>query len=80
MKNWGKSEIKIQRNHRGLRHHWLQHRFRIEQKRLENAEYKYNSRVVNILKKNNRVAGVELEDGTRVEASVVINASGPHSL
>jgi sarcosine oxidase subunit beta len=43
------------------------------------AEFKYNSRVVNILKKDNRVAGVELEDGTRVEASVVINASGPHS-
>jgi len=43
------------------------------------AEFKYNAKVVNILKKDNRVNGVELEDGTVIEAPVVVNASGPHS-
>jgi glycine/D-amino acid oxidase-like deaminating enzyme len=43
------------------------------------AEFKYNAKVVNILKKDTRVNGVELEDGTVIEAPVVVNASGPHS-
>ena len=43
------------------------------------AEFKYNAKVVNILKKDNRVNGVELEDGTVIESPVVVNASGPHS-
>lgn len=43
------------------------------------AKFKYNATVVNILRKDNRVNGVELEDGTVIEAPVVVNASGPHS-
>jgi len=43
------------------------------------AEFKYNAKVVNILKKDNRVTGVELEDGMVIESPVVVNASGPHS-
>jgi sarcosine oxidase subunit beta len=43
------------------------------------AEFKYNAKIVNILKKDKRTTGVELEDGTVIEAPVVVNASGPHS-
>jgi sarcosine oxidase subunit beta len=43
------------------------------------AEFKYNAKVVNILKKDNRLKGVELESGDVIEARVVVNASGPHS-
>ena len=43
------------------------------------AEFKYNAKVVNILKQDNRIKGVELEDATVIEAPVVVNASGPHS-
>jgi glycine/D-amino acid oxidase-like deaminating enzyme len=35
--------------------------------------------VDNILKQDNRIKGVELEDATVIEAPVVVNASGPHS-
>jgi sarcosine oxidase subunit beta len=43
------------------------------------AEFKYNANVVNILKQDNRIKGIELEDGAVIEAPVVVNASGPHS-
>lgn len=43
------------------------------------AEFMYNARVVDILKKDNRINGVELEDGTVIEAPVMVNAAGPHS-
>jgi len=43
------------------------------------AEFKYNAKVVNILKEDKRLIGVELADGILIEAPVVINASGPHS-
>ena len=43
------------------------------------AEFKFNSRVVNLLKINNQISGVELENGVRIEAPVVVNAAGPHS-
>ncbi len=43
------------------------------------SEFKYNAKVVDILKQNDRIKGVELEDGTLIEAPVVVNASGPHS-
>jgi sarcosine oxidase subunit beta len=36
--------------------------------------------VVEILKKDGRVAGVRLASGTRVDADVLINAAGPHSV
>ena len=39
----------------------------------------FNSRVVEIPTENNRVTGVVLEDGTRIEAPIVVNVSGPHS-
>jgi len=45
----------------------------------QGAKFKYNARVVDILKKGKRVEGVELEDGTVIDAPVVVNASGPHS-
>ena len=43
------------------------------------AEFRYNSKVVEILKSDGRVSGVVLEDGTKIEAPVVVNAAGPHS-
>ena len=43
------------------------------------AEFKFKALVSNILKESNKVVGVSLEDGTRIEAPVVINAAGPHS-
>jgi sarcosine oxidase subunit beta len=43
------------------------------------AKFKYNAKVVNILKRDNRVMGVEWEGGDVIEARVVVNASGPHS-
>lgn len=43
------------------------------------GEFKFNTPVSSILKEDNKVSGVTLEDGTRIEAPVVINASGPHS-
>jgi sarcosine oxidase subunit beta len=43
------------------------------------GEYMFNAEVVRILKKNDRAAGVELKDGRRLEAPIVVNVAGPHS-
>jgi len=43
------------------------------------AEFKYNKKVVGIIRQDNRIKGVELEDAAVIEAPVVVNASGPHS-
>ncbi|MBW2177595.1 MAG: FAD-binding oxidoreductase [Deltaproteobacteria bacterium] len=43
------------------------------------AEFLFNSKVVDILKQNQCVHGVELEGGEVVQAPVVVNAAGPHS-
>ncbi len=43
------------------------------------AEFAFNARVTAIPRADGRVAGVELEDGTRIEAPVVVNVAGPHS-
>ncbi len=43
------------------------------------AEFKFNAKVVDILKKNNRVSAVELADGSVIYAPTVVNAAGPHS-
>jgi len=43
------------------------------------AEFRYNAKVVEILQSGNRSEGVALEDGTRLEVPVVVNAAGPHS-
>jgi sarcosine oxidase subunit beta len=43
------------------------------------AEFVYKANVAGILKRDNRVKGVQLQDGTVIEAPVVVNASGPHS-
>jgi len=43
------------------------------------AAFRFNSEVVDILKSEGRVQGVRLEDGTTIEAPVIVNASGPHS-
>jgi sarcosine oxidase subunit beta len=43
------------------------------------AEFLFNKRVVEIPRTNGRVAGVVLDDGTRIEAPVVVNVAGPHS-
>ena len=39
----------------------------------------FNRRVVEIPVENNRVRGVVLDDGRRIEAPVVVNVAGPHS-
>jgi len=43
------------------------------------AEFLFNSKVVDILKQNQCVQGVELEGGEVVQVPVVVNAAGPHS-
>ena len=43
------------------------------------AEFRFRSRVTGIPREGARVAGVELADGERIEAPVVVNAAGPHS-
>ena len=43
------------------------------------AEFLFNRKVVDILKQNQCVHGVQLEGGEVVQAPVVVNAAGPHS-
>jgi sarcosine oxidase, subunit beta len=43
------------------------------------AQFKFNAQVSGILKEGDKVSGVTLEDSTRIEAPVVVNAAGPHS-
>lgn len=43
------------------------------------ARFRFNARVAEILRAGGRVAGVELADGARAWAPVVVNAAGPHS-
>lgn len=43
------------------------------------AEFRFNSNIVEILRAKDQVRGVVLEDGTRIEAPVVVNVAGPHS-
>ncbi len=43
------------------------------------AEFLFNRRIVEIPTKDNRVQGVALDDGRRIEAPIVVNAAGPHS-
>ena len=43
------------------------------------AKFLFNAEVVDILKENGRAAGIELKDGTKIEAPVVVNVAGPHS-
>lgn len=39
----------------------------------------YKKRVTDIRKESNRVIGVTLDDGTMIDAPVIVNAAGPHS-
>lgn len=43
------------------------------------ATFLFNRRVVKIPTEGNRVQGVVLDDGQRIEAPIVINVAGPHS-
>lgn len=43
------------------------------------AGFRFNTRVVDVHRKNNRVQGITVSDGTRIDAPVVINVAGPHS-
>ena len=43
------------------------------------GKFLFNAEVVAILKKNGRVAGVGLKDGSEYHAPVVVNVAGPHS-
>jgi sarcosine oxidase subunit beta len=43
------------------------------------GEFLFNSRVSEIPRENGAVTGVVLENGTRINAPVVINVAGPHS-
>ncbi len=41
--------------------------------------FRFNAEVVDIRKKAGRVAGITLQDGTRIDAPIVVNVAGPHS-
>jgi len=43
------------------------------------AQFKFNTAVAKILQVKGRVSGVELSDGSTIEALIVINFAGPHS-
>ncbi|MFQ5527497.1 MAG: NAD(P)/FAD-dependent oxidoreductase [Thermoanaerobaculia bacterium] len=43
------------------------------------GEFRFGAEVVEVLKKNGRVAGVRLAEGAVIEAAVVVNVAGPHS-
>jgi sarcosine oxidase subunit beta len=43
------------------------------------SQFKYNAEVVEIRRAGERVAGITLGDGERIDAPVVLNAAGPHS-
>ena len=43
------------------------------------AEFRFKTKVIDILNNEGRVQGVFLEDDTTIQAPVVVNASGPHS-
>ncbi len=43
------------------------------------AEFMFNAEVVDIRKKDGRVAGVSLKDGSQIDARIVVNVAGPHS-
>jgi len=45
----------------------------------DGAQFTFQAQVVAVPQKSGRVVGVDLADGTRLHASVVINAAGPHS-
>ncbi len=43
------------------------------------AKFRYHAKVSEILKKDGRAAGVCLQDGTQIQAPVIVNVAGPHS-
>ena len=43
------------------------------------GEFLFGAEIVDIHKKNGRVAGITLKDGTKIDAPIVINVAGPHS-
>ena len=43
------------------------------------GEFLFNAEVVDIRQKDGRVAGVTLQDGSRIDAAIVVNVAGPHS-
>lgn len=43
------------------------------------AEFRFNTEVTAVLRSENKVAGVQLSDGSTILAPVVINVGGPHS-
>ncbi len=47
--------------------------------RRKGAQFRFRSEVVAVLRTEDAVEGVELADGTKVLAPVVVNVSGPHS-
>ncbi len=45
----------------------------------EGGKFLWNAEVIDIRKKDRRVAGITLNDGTEIDAPVVVNVAGPHS-
>ena len=43
------------------------------------GEFMFNTKVVEIRKRQGRVTGITLEDGRQIDAPVVVNVAGPHS-
>ena len=49
----------------------------IEAARTIGVDVRYRAHVIDVMKSNGSVTGVKLADGTRIDAGLVINASGP---
>ena len=43
------------------------------------STFRFNAEVASIIRQNGETAGIELNDGSRIHAPVVVNVAGPHS-
>jgi len=43
------------------------------------SEFLFNAEVVDVLKKGHRAAGIQLKNGSQINAPIVVNVAGPHS-
>jgi sarcosine oxidase, subunit beta len=49
----------------------------IDATRARGGDVRFNAEVIDVLRRSQQVAGIELADGERIEADLVINAAGP---
>ena len=43
------------------------------------AEFIFNAEVIDVRSENGKVAGITLQDGSQIDAAIIVNVAGPHS-